>query len=204
MSNNRRYNPDHYGYVGTGSNNGMSTSARVDMPTSQDMGGTNPDVPAFVRSPYYPTAPFYSTNPNVAYQTRFYSTGLISTDTDYAVNSEAIRRVQFDLPCRLIAVQGSVQTTEGTINRIAGDPRDTFLISLSYTTGDQILIGSRLGSTIVGSADSNFGELGGTGYSIQTGSSLSIGLTPLFTDLRIDIVLVCLEMRGATNYHLNR
>ena len=163
----------------------------------------NPNVPPFVRAPYYPTAPFYSTNPNVGYQTRFYSAGLTSTDSDFTVNSEAIRRIQFDLPCRLIAINASVQTTEGTINRIQGDPRDLFLISLQYTTGDQILIGTRIASTICGSADSNFGELGGTGYSIQTGASVSVGITPLFSDLRIDIVLVCLEMRGSTNYHAN-
>jgi len=181
----------------------MSTSARVQMPQSQDLGGTDSGVPAFVRVPYYPTAPFYSTNQNVGYQTRYYSTGITSTDTDYTVNSESIRRIQFDLPCRMIAINASVQTTNGDISRIVGDPRDLFLISLQYTTGDQILIGSRLASTVCGSADSNFGELGGTGYSIQTGASISVGITPLFSDLRIDVVLVCLEMRGSTNYHPN-
>ena len=197
-----RFNKNPYGNAPM-MNNGMSTSARVQMPQSQDLGGTNPDVPPFVRAPYYPTAPFYSTNPNVGYQTRYYSAGLTSTDTDYAINSEATRRIQFDLPCRLIAINGSAQTTDGVIGRITGDPRDLFLISLQYTTGDQILIGSRIASNVCGSADTNFGELGGTGYSIQTGASLSIGITPLFADLRIDIVLVCLEMRGSTNYHQN-
>ena len=184
--------------------NGMGTSARVQMPTSQDMGGTSPDAPAFVRAPYYPTAPFYSTNPNVGYQTRFYSTGLLSTDTDYTVGSEAIRLVQFDLPCRLIAINAAVQTTDGNIARITGNPRDTFLISLQYTTGDQILIGSRLGSTVCGTNEGSQGELGGTGYNINTGASVTIGLTPLFTNLRVDVVLVCLEMRGASNYVTNR
>lgn len=169
--------------------------AYTQMPYAQDMGGTKPDVPKFVRAPFYPTAPFYSTNETVGYQTRFYSTGI----TNGTANTEVINRIQFDLPCRLIAINASVQTTDGNIARIINNPLDLFLISLSYTTGDQILVGTRLASTICGSG-SEPAEMGGTGYAINTGASVSIGMTPLFANLRIDVVLVCLEMRGSTNY----
>ena len=61
------------------------------------------------------------------------------------------------------------------------------------------LWGTRLASTVCGTG-SEPAELGGTGYAINTGASMQIGITPLFSDLRIDVVLVCLEMRGSTNY----
>lgn len=167
--------------------------ALVQMPYAQDMGGTAPDQPKFVRAPFYPTAPFYSTNESVGYQTRYYSTGLLNG----TANTQSIQRIQFDLPCRLIAINADVQKTDGTV--LATDPLSQFLITVSYTTGDQILVGERLAKTICGTG-SEPAELGGTGYAINTGASMQIGIRPLFADLRIDIVLVVLEMRGSTNY----
>jgi len=169
--------------------------ALTQMPYPQDMGGKAPDTPPFVRAPYYPTAPFYSTNQTVGYQTRYYSTGL----TNGAANTQQILRVQFDLPVTLIAINAAVQTTDGNIARIVNDDLALFKIALSYTTGDQILVGERLASTVCGRA-SEPGELGGTGYPVSTGASLQVGIRPLFANLDIDVVLVCLEMRGSTNY----
>jgi len=191
--------------AGGGANNQWNT--KIQMPFAQDMGGTNPSMPPFVRSPYYPTAPFYSTDPNVGYQTRFYSTGIVY-NTDYTTaNSEIVRRVQFDLPCRLIAVNGAsipLTTTGGddvNLTDMAGlDPRDFFLFRMEYTTGDQITVSPRLGSNVLGTNEGNQGELGGVGYTINAGGSLVIGITPLYRNLRIDITLVCLEMRGASNF----
>ena len=191
--------------AGGGSNNQWNT--RIQMPNAQDMGGTNPSMPPFVRSPYYPTAPFYSTDPNVGYQTRFYSTGIVY-NTDYqTANSEVVRRVQFDLPCRLIAVNGAAipLTVAGgddiNLTDMSGlDPRDFFLFRMEYTTGDQITVSPRLGSNVLGTNEGSQGELGGVGYTINAGGSLVIGLTPLYRNLRIDITLVCLEMRGASNF----
>lgn len=211
------YNQGGYGATTNGQGN-MSAHAgggqpspnwqtKIQMPFAQDMGGTNPSQPPFVRSPYYPTAPFYSTDPNVGYQTRFYSTG-IEYNTDYTVaNSEIVRRVQFDLPCRLIAVNGAAipLTVSGgddiNLTDMSGlDPRDFFLFRMEYTTGDQITVSPRLGSNVLGTNEGNQGELGGVGYTINAGGSLVIGITPLFRNLRIDITLVCLEMRGASNF----
>jgi hypothetical protein len=191
--------------AGGGANNQWNT--KIQMPFAQDMGGTNPSVPPFVRSPYYPTAPFYSTDPNVGYQTRFYSTGIVY-NTDYTTaNSEVVRRVQFDLPCRLIAVNGaSIPLTvsggdDVNLTDMGGlDPRDFFLFRMEYTTGDQITVSPRLGSNVLGTNEGNQGELGGVGYTINAGGSLVIGITPLYRNLRIDITLVCLEMRGASNF----
>jgi hypothetical protein len=175
--------------------------ARLSYPQVQEMGGNNPEIPAFVRAPFYPTAPFYSTNPNVGYQTRFYSTGIeFGVDVDYTVGQESIRRIQFDLPCIMIGMNGASQTTTNVVGTLSGlDTRDTFLYRIEYTTGDQITVGARLGSCYLGTMQ-NIGQLGGTGYTINTGSSVAIGLTPLFTALRVDIVLVMMELRGGSSF----
>lgn len=176
--------------------------ALIAMPSAGQLGGPGP-VP-FVRYPFFPTAPFYSTNPNVGYQTRFYSTGVLYTDADYSVGTEMIRSVQFDIPCRLVAFNGSAIYYFGSPAVVASlpigvKPNDTYLFRAEYTTGDKLHISSRLGSTVVGS-DENPGEIGGTGYTIDQGASLTIGITPLIANLRIDITLVCLEMRGPRNF----
>ena len=180
----------------------QTRSAVITMPTAAQMGGAGPVQ--FVRFPYYPTAPFYSTNPNVGYQTRFYSQGVLYTDADYQVGSEMIRTVQFDIPCRMIAINGSSLYYFGSPAVPAGlplgvKPNDTYLFRAEYTTGDKLHVSSRLGSTVVGS-DENPGEIGGTGYTIDAGASFVIGITPLIANLRIDITLVCLEMRGPRNF----
>ena len=169
-------------------------SAVISMPTTAELGGPGPQ--RFIRAPFYPTAPFYSTNPNVGYQTRFYSTGTVNA----TAGSEVLATVQFDLPCRLIAINGSAFNTAAGNTLPAGvDPRDTFLFRLEYTTGDKLHITQRLGSTVCGTSQRP-GEIGGVGYTIDQGASVSIGITPLLANLRIDITLVCLEMRGPRNF----
>ena len=46
----------------------------------------------------------------------------------------------------------------------------------------------------------NPGEIGAHGYNIDQGASVQLGITPLVDNLRIDITLVCLEMRGPRNF----
>ncbi len=178
--------------------------ALISMPTSAQLGGGG--VQPFVRFPFYPTAPWYSTDVNVGYQVRMYSTGIVGTDGDYLINTEAIRTVQFDLPCRLIAINGAMTnpTAAGAIGTLTQQNMNIhYLFRAEYTTGDRLQTGARLASTVVGSA-SNPGEIGGHGYNIDQGATLVIGLTPLLaaggTVPRIDITLVCLEMRGPRNF----
>lgn len=174
-------------------------SAVTSMPAMQDLGGHQPGVPPWIRVPFYPTAPFTSTNPTVGQQVRFYSGALITGDADYVVNTEAIRGVQFDIPCRLIAINGSARDTNTPANLTGLDPRDEFLFRLEYTNGDRLHITQRLGSTVVGRMGFP-GELGGVGWTIDRGASVILGITPLRANLRIDITLVCLEIRGPSNY----
>jgi hypothetical protein len=179
--------------------------ALVSMPTSAQLGGGG--VQPFVRFPFYPTAPWYSTDVNVGYQVRMYSAGLVSTDADYTLNTESIRTVQFDLPCRLIAINGAatnptVAGAVGTITEI--NMNLSYLFRAEYTTGDRLQTAARIASTVVGTA-ANPGEIGGHGYNIDQGATLILGITPLMehnfpNPVRIDITLVCLEMRGPRNF----
>jgi hypothetical protein len=177
-------------------------SANVAMPSSAQLGG-NPDagVPSFIRFPFYPTSPWYSTNPNVGYQVRYYSTGVLSSDLDFAVGSELMRTIQFDLPCRVIGFNGaSVDLTTpstGPINE--SNMNLMYLMRVEYTMGDKLHTSARLGSTVVGTAQRP-GEIGGHGYNIDQGASLQVFITPLVADIRIDITAICLEMRAPRNY----
>lgn len=176
-------------------------TAVISMPTAAQMGGEQP-LP-FVRFPFYPTAPYYSTNPNVGYQVRFYSTGLLRTDADYATNSEAIRSVQFDIPCRLIAINGAAIDATQVIAYDSTTMNLQYLFRAEYTTGDKLTVTARLASNVVGTME-NPGEIGSHGYNIDQGGTMLIGLTPLVANLRIDITLVCLEMRPPRNFSITR
>ena len=183
--------------------------ALISMPTSAQLGGGG--VQPFVRFPFYPTAPWYSTDVNVGYQVRMYSAGIVSTDADFAVNTESIRTVQFDLPCRLIAINGAMNnnTTAGAMQPVPNTVTEQnmnlqYLFRSEYTTGDRLQVSSRLASTVLGTAKSP-GEIGGHGYNIDQGATLILGITPLIvaaalSTVRIDITLVCLEMRGPRNF----
>lgn len=174
-------------------------SAMVGMPSAAQMGGPEP-LP-FIRYPFYPTAPWYSTNPNVGYQVRFYSTGILSSDTDYAVGTESLRNVQFDIPCRLIAINGAAIDTTGVVSYSDITANLQYLFRLEYTTGDRLHTTARLASTVVGTMQ-NPGEIGGHGYNIDQGASVTVGITPQVASLRIDITFVCLEMRAPRNFSM--
>ena len=204
-----------YGYAApaSGPDNSVTpqgVSARVAMPTVGEMGGQRPAP--WIRFPFFPTAPFYSTNPNVGYQVRYYSCGVLSTDADVTLGAESIRTITFDIPCRIIAMNGAFAYTArpnaaAAIN-LGQDPLDSFLFRSEYTTGDRLQIAARLGSTVLGSGE-NPAEIGGTGYTVDQGGSMIFGITPLnnildtgppATAWRIDITLHCLEMRGSSNF----
>jgi len=176
-------------------------SANIAMPSSAQMGGEGEQP--FVRFPFFPTAPWYSTNPSVGYQVRYYGATLLSTDADYTVNSESTRFVQFDIPCRLVAINGSAVNTAalgvavGALSTI--NMNLSYLFRMEYSTGDKLHTAARLAETVVGTME-NPGEIGGHGFNIDQGASVQLGLTPLIADLRIDITLVCLEMRGPRNF----
>lgn len=175
---------------------GQSASPMLSQPGVQDLAGRQPGVPPWYRMAFFPTAPFYSTNPQVGYATRFYSGGVINAD----VGQEAISTVIFDLPCRIIAINGSAfSTAAGNALPVGVGPRDCFLFRAQYANGERIHTESRIASSVVGTSERP-GELGGAGWTINQGASIQLIITPLIANLRIDITLHCLEMRGDANF----
>ena len=182
----------------------MSKSAVIQGPNMGELGGNSRQLPPWVRIPVYPTAPYVSTRPNVGIQSRFYGATLTSADADYVVGSEAIRIVNFDIPCTLYARAGGAFVTQAPNAFPLGVlPLGSFLFRMEYSTGDKLDTGPRLASTCLGTME-NPGEVGGAGYVIQPGAGVVLGITPLLADLRIDITLFCLEQRGPTNYTQGR
>ena len=164
------------------------TGAMIRPPSLSDLGGSGQQP--WIQFPFFPTAPFVSKSPNV--------------DSDYIVNSEAVRTIQFDIPCRVIAINGGGVYYDAA-NNIQSLPEgysinDLFLFRLEYTTGDKLHTGSRLASTCIGNAQ-NPGEIGGVGFTVDQGSSIQLIITPLISNLRIDITLHCLEIRGQRNFN---
>lgn len=173
---------------------GPTASAVLQQPNVAEMRGTT--QPEWYRQAFFPTAPFYSTRQDVGYQVRYYSAGISSA----AVNTEVLVPVSFDLPARLIALNGAAFSLgAGNALPVGVGPRDCFLFRMEYTTGDRLMISSRIASTVLGTSERP-GELGATGYTIDQGATVQLGITPLLANLRIDITLHCLEMRGPRNF----
>lgn len=192
------------GGYGTPSNTGAPAgpspgSAMPVMPKLQDLGGAGP-APPWIRAPYYPTAPYQSTRPDVGYLTRFYRARLLSTETDYTVGTEAIRTVQFDIPGMLIAVNGSAfSTATGNALPVGVTPRGCWYFRAEYTQGDRLIIDATLAENVVGTMERP-GQIGGFGWMINSGANFVLGITPLIAALTIDVTLVVQEVRGPTNY----
>ena len=111
--------------------------------------------------------------------------------------------MQFDIPCRLIGINGAAVNTQALGSSVGAlstiNMNLVYLFRMEYTTGDKLHTAARLANTVVGTME-NPGEIGAHGYNIDQGASVQLGITPLVDNLRIDITLVCLEMRGPRNF----
>jgi hypothetical protein len=176
---------------------GADASARTRSVNVNDMAqGTPAGQPTFYKAPFFPTAPLFLTNPNVGYMVREYSVGILNQ----AAGTEVIQPITFDIPVQLIALNGAAFVTLAPNALPAGvGPRDCFLFRMERSNGEKIQITSRIASTCVGTAERP-GELGGSGLMLDAGSSLQIGITPLLANLRVDIILHCMELRGGSSW----
>lgn len=185
--------PGYSGAPGEPPPPGQGASGVIHQPNISELGGKEAGKPRWFRMAYFPTAPLYSTDPEVGYMPRYYSAELLNGQ----VNAEVGVQVQVDQPVRVIAINGTAINTQG--GALATDPRDSFLFRLEAGNGDKLHTAARLGSSIIGTA-SQPGEIGGSGYSIDGGSSVFLFITPLVATLRINITLVCMEIRGPRNF----
>ena len=170
-------------------------TAAINNETSQQMAKRA----TMARIPFMPTAPFTPIGADTATIPRFYTCKLQATDSDYNVNSAAIRRVSFDIPCRLCIINGAAfSTAVGNALPVGVTDLNTFLISMSYSTGEKLMIEPVLASTVLGKAQFP-GQIGASGWTMNPGSVMVVEITPLLASLNIHIVLQVLELRGAGN-----
>ncbi len=149
-------------------------------------------------NPFYPTAPrqYLGSGKMV----RDYSTGLLSTDADYVVGTEAIRNVLFSNGATIIAITGGAfSSAAGNAFPIGLGPLDVWLFRMQYSNGELLAVNARIASNVVGDAKRP-GQVGFHGWTIQPGQAITIGITPLLASLRIDVTLVVLEQMGASSY----
>lgn len=160
--------------------------------------------PPFVRFPFFPTAPWYSSNPDVGYQVRYYIKSVSSSESDWAVGSELQRTMQFDLPVRVVAINGALASTaEDPVASGITEQNMNLLwkVRFDYSSNDKLTTSPVIAAGVVGTSR-NPGEIGGHGYNIDQGASIQIGITPLVDNAQIDIVFHCLEMRAPRNFSL--
>jgi hypothetical protein len=177
----------------------LARQAVTSMPSAAQLGGEEP-LP-WVRFPFYPTAPWYSTNPNVGFQTRNYKTQLLASDQDYVAGSTAVRQIRFDRPVRIIARNGGAVFAEDPIGGGVDERNMNLLyrVRMRNAANDNLDVEPAFASLLLGT-NRNPGELGGHGYPIDQGGTLVIEITPLVDGLDIDIVLVVLEIVAPRNF----
>jgi hypothetical protein len=147
---------------------------------------------------FYPTAPPMYTGSGK--MVRDYSTGLLSTDADYTVGTEAIRNVLFSNPATIVAINGSAfNSAAGNAFPIGVGPRGCWLFRMQYSNGELLAVNARIASDVVGTAERP-GQVGLHGWQINAGQAITIGITPLLASLRIDITLIVLEQMGSSSY----
>jgi hypothetical protein len=107
--------------------------------------------------------------------------------------------LQFPEPSVIFALTATaIDTTGAALTR---DPRDCFTLALVRTNADKLQSQAVLGSTICGTAERPR-YVGPNGWVQDRGSSIQITLTPLFADLRVDLVCYTAVIYGPSSFTL--
>jgi hypothetical protein len=146
------------------------------------------------RQVYYPEPPFPMSD-TTAIQPRDRPVSLVNGVANTAIPSI----VQFDIPTCVYAFAASCVDTVTPGNLTGLDPRDLFTVQFEVTQGDRFSTATALASTLCGTA-ARPRLIGGVGWLFDRGGSALITITPLLADLRIDVNLISVEIRGPANY----
>lgn len=143
------------------------------------------------RMPVYEPRPFFPEDPMVGIQPRRYTANI----TNSTINQEIVKLVQIDIPGTVYALTGAAFDT----NALVSLDNNTWLVRFEHSSGDRLDTNSALASCLVGSAQ--FPALiGGVGWNFDRGSTVRVGVTPLKSNMRIDVALWVIETRGPVNY----
>lgn len=121
------------------------------------------------------------------------------TFSNGAAGTEQIVPLNPGIPLCITDVSGSVRDTTGGALPLGMNPLDNFAIRIQATTGDQYVVGSGLGGSVVGTAQFPR-KLPGMGWKIARGATIQAFITPFLANLRVDITFMCVEIRAGGNF----
>lgn len=148
----------------------------------------------FRQTEVFEPMPWLAVDPNIGYMTN----DRVSNLTGGAANTEVIVRNGFDVPSVVYALTGSAIDTTGADLPVGMSPLDTFLVQFVLTNGQRWQTVPALGSTLLGSGERPR-KTGRPTWVLNNGAVMEVRITPLRTNLRIDVVMYTLEQPGPTN-----
>ena len=176
------------------------SSSMMVSPQHRDLAQAAKDAgDSLYRRPFYPTAPIYY--PGAGKVTRSWAIQVLPTDDGYAVGTTLTRTLTFPQPVVLVARNGAAfSTAAGNAFPVGLGPRDTFLVKFTIgQTSEAIDTSQVIASTVLGTGERP-GEIGGDGWVIDAGNTLSIEIVPLVASQRISVTCIVLEQRGRANF----
>jgi len=125
---------------------------------------------------------------------------MVTVFTGNAANTAYTTTIQFPEPSVIFALTATaIDTTGAALTR---DPLDTFTILLTRTNSDKLQTNTALGSTVCGTAQRPR-YVGPSGWVQDRGTSITANITPLFANLRVDLVFMVAVIYGPTSFTLS-
>lgn len=138
----------------------------------------------------------YSVNNTVGFFIRIYVVTLDGTDP---AGTEVIRPIQVSSPGHVYAITGAARRTDGVALATGQSSLDQFLLRMDHSQGDKLITSPALGSAVVGTAQfPAYVDL--NGWKFLNGATIMFGITPLVTNLRVDVTVKFLEIKAGVNY----
>jgi hypothetical protein len=195
-------NPNGYGNGGGGGGafptvNFPGVASSINPPDSQlsvNPGVQWKQVPMGEPCPWVP----FNQEQTIGTFTRMYSVN-VSTPTDVAAGTEALKTIQIDIPGAVIELMGAACKTDGNALPVGWETNDAFLLRVDHSQGDKLITQSTLGSAVCGTAQRPK-KIPGNGWKFGRGSTIVFFITPRLNNLRVDIAITYLEFRAGANF----
>jgi hypothetical protein len=148
----------------------------------------------FVQTPVYEPMPWLAVDDHIGTEILDQVVSL-TTPTANQVSSTVI---SFDVPSTVYAITAGCYDTAGAFDTNFTNSLDAFRIQCRTTNGQLFQTAAALGSSVCGTAERPR-KLGGACWRFNTGGSLVVDITPLVSDLAIDVTFWTIRQPGPTN-----
>ena len=155
----------------------------------------NPDVRWTRVQAYYP----YLTLPNAAFIAIKPLDLVVSCSGNAANTSYANQQVTLPVPSVVFATTAACVDTTGTALPVGLSSLDCFTIDIVMSNNDKKMTAAALGSAVLGTAQRPR-LIGPTGWMADMGQSFNLTITPLRSNLRIDVVLLAACIYGPASF----